>query len=260
MNGIIVKLENVNGKQVPAVTSQQLAEVFGKEHYNVLRDIRETVAKCSKSFCALNFEGAEYLDEQGKSRPMYLMTKDGFTMVAMAYTTPGAMRFKEAYIAEFNRMEAELQRGTQQSLPEFPAKIEAAAIILRVAGITGNQAMHQRYQLIAGDVASIELVILFHHDPQTNAEHDDMKMQIITSDVRNTKFFSLIADILLLPGCGRYDGTHINCEPQLGECGGVEDHAAHVGRRQCLEASGQRHNLNGASDAFLGEFLLHHLG
>lgn len=108
--------------------------------------------------------------------------------------------------------------------------------------------------------AAIELVILFHHDPQTNAEHDDMKMQIITSDVRNTKFFSLIADILLLPGCGRYDGTHINCEPQLGECGGVEDHAAHVGRRQCLEASGQRHNLNGASDAFLGEFLLHHLG
>lgn len=108
--------------------------------------------------------------------------------------------------------------------------------------------------------AAIELVILFHHDPQTNAEHDDMKMQIITSDVRNTKFFSLIADILLLPGCGWYDGTHINCEPQLGECGGVEDHAAHVGRRQCLEASGQRHNLNGASDAFLGEFLLHHLG
>lgn len=44
---------------------------------------------------------------------MYLMTKDGFTMVAMAYTTPEAMRFKEAYIAEFNRMEAELQRGTQ---------------------------------------------------------------------------------------------------------------------------------------------------
>ena len=106
----------------------------------MLRDIRETVAKCSKSFCALNFEGAEYLDEQGKSRPMYLMTKDGFTMVAMAYTTPEAVRFKEAYIAEFNRMEAELQRGTQQSLPEFPAKIEAAAIILRVAGITGNQA------------------------------------------------------------------------------------------------------------------------
>ena len=63
-----------------------------------------------------------------------------------------------------------------------------------------------------------------------------------------------------MPGCGRYDGAHVYREPQFGEGGGVEDHAAHVGRRQCLEASGQRHNLNGASDAFLGEFLLHHLG
>ena len=136
----VVKLEFINDKQVPAVTSQQLAEAFGKQHAHVMRDIRETTAKCSKLFSASNFGLAEYLVEQGKSRPMYFMTKDGFTMVAMAYTTPEAVRFKEAYIAEFNRMEAELQRGTQQSLPEFPAKIEAAAIILRVAGITGNQA------------------------------------------------------------------------------------------------------------------------
>lgn len=123
-----------------------------------------------------------------------------------------------------------------------------------------SQAMHQRYQLIAGDVASIELVILFHHDPQTNAEHDVMKMQIITSDIRVTKLFSLIAGLLLLPGCGRYDGAHVYREPQFGEGGGVEDHAAHVGRRQRLEPSCQGHDLNGASDAFLGEFLLHHLG
>ena len=108
MNGIIVKLEFINDKQVPAVTSQQLAEAFGKQHAHVMRDIRETTAKCSKLFSASNFGLAEYLDEQGKSRPMYLMTKDGFTMVAMAYTTPEAMRFKEAYIVEFNRMEAEL--------------------------------------------------------------------------------------------------------------------------------------------------------
>ena len=123
-----------------------------------------------------------------------------------------------------------------------------------------SQAMHQRYQLIAGDVASIELVILLHHDPQTNAEHDVMKMQIITSDIRVTKLFSLIAGLLLLPGCGRYDGAHVYREPQFGEGGGVEDHAAHVGRRQRLEPSCQGHDLNGASDAFLGEFLLHHLG
>lgn len=108
--------------------------------------------------------------------------------------------------------------------------------------------------------AAIELVMLFHHDPQTNAEHDVMKMQIITSDIKITKLFSLIVGLLLLPGCGRYDGAHVYREPQFGEGGGVEDHTAHVGCRQRLEPSCQGHDLNGASDAFLGEFLLHHLG
>lgn len=150
-------------------------------------------------------------------------------------------------------------RGISSKMPPVVMDIIPESDVYRLLPLR-SQAMRQRYQFIAGGAAAIGLVILFHHGPQTNAEHDDMKMQIITSDVRNTKFFPLIADILLLPGCGRYDGTHINCEPQLGECGGVEDHAAHVGRRQCLEASGQGHNLNGASDAFLGEFLLHHLG
>lgn len=112
----VVKLEFINDKQVPAVTSQQLAEAFGKQHTHVMRDIRETTAKCSKLFSASNFGLAEYLDEQGKSRPMYLMTKDGFTMVAMAYTTPEAVRFKEAYIAEFNRMEETLRQTASQQL------------------------------------------------------------------------------------------------------------------------------------------------
>lgn len=110
----VVKLEFINDKQVSAVTSQQLAEAFGKQHAHVMRDIRETTAKCSKLFSASNFGSAEYLDEQGKSRPMYFMTKDGFTMVAMAYTTPEAVRFKEAYIAEFNRMEETLRQTASQ--------------------------------------------------------------------------------------------------------------------------------------------------
>jgi hypothetical protein len=59
----VVKLEFINDKQVPAVTSQQLAEAFGKQHAHVMRDIRETTAKCSKLFSASNFGLAEYLGQ-----------------------------------------------------------------------------------------------------------------------------------------------------------------------------------------------------
>lgn len=95
---IEISLKKINDKEVPAVTSLQVAEAFGKEHKNVLRDIRETLDKCSESFSELNFERAEYRDEQDKPRPLYLLSKDGLMMVTMGYTTPEAMRIKEAYI------------------------------------------------------------------------------------------------------------------------------------------------------------------
>ena len=102
---IEVALKTINGKEVPAVTSLQVAEAFGKRHDHVIRDIRETSAKCSESFNAPNFGLVDYMDAKGETRPMYLLSKDGLMMVAMAYTTPEAMRVKEAYINRFNEME-----------------------------------------------------------------------------------------------------------------------------------------------------------
>ena len=41
---------------------------------------------------------------------MHIIFRDGFTLLAMGYTGPEAMRFKLAYIEAFNALEAELQR------------------------------------------------------------------------------------------------------------------------------------------------------
>lgn len=43
-----------------------------------------------------------------RSKPMYYMTRDGFTLLVMGYTGEKAMRFKEAYINQFNAMEKAL--------------------------------------------------------------------------------------------------------------------------------------------------------
>lgn len=95
---------------MPAVTSLQVAEAFGKKHFHVLRDIREIMLKCSESFNASNFGFSTTKDAKGEERPMRLLSKDGLLMVTMGYTTPDAMRVKEAYIRRFNEMEAELAR------------------------------------------------------------------------------------------------------------------------------------------------------
>lgn len=114
---IEIALKNINGKDVPAVTSLQVAEHFGKEHKHVLRDIRIILEADEDGFGESNFGLSTYLTEQNKEMPMYVMSKDGFVLLVMGYTGPEAMRMKKAYIARFNDMERKLA-GRNPSLPQ----------------------------------------------------------------------------------------------------------------------------------------------
>lgn len=144
----LVELQPMSGEAKPVTTSIKVAEYFGKEHYNVVRDIKAVIAKCSESFNALNFEGVDYVDQKGEKRPMYLLTRDGFTMVAMGYTGEKAMQFKEAYINAFNEMARKLATNTN-----IVDTLGGVRCILEAADITGNQlalAMDKVYRLKMG--------------------------------------------------------------------------------------------------------------
>ena len=52
---------------------------------------------------------------------MFIIFKDGFTLLVMGYTGPEAMRFKLANIEAFNALEAELQRQREGALPPADA-------------------------------------------------------------------------------------------------------------------------------------------
>lgn len=103
---MLVEITKIGKAERVAVTSLDIAETFEKRHDNVLRDIHEI--GCSAEFRLLNFEESFYVNAQNKKQPMYFVTKDGFTLLAMGYTGDLAMRFKEAYIKQFNAMESAL--------------------------------------------------------------------------------------------------------------------------------------------------------
>ena len=109
-----------NGKAF--CSSRQVAETFVKRHDNVLQDIRSL--DCSANFRLLNFQESSYLNEQRKRQPEYLMSKDGFTFLAMGYRGKKAASFKEAYIKRFNDMEAFIKYFHAAKL-EHPAFAEA---------------------------------------------------------------------------------------------------------------------------------------
>lgn len=97
--------------------SLQVAESFEKRHDNVLQDIGNL--DCSKEFWLLNFQESDY-KSRGKKYPRFLMTKDGFIFLVMAYRGKKAAAFKEAYIRRFNEMEAFI-KSLQAAKLEFPA-------------------------------------------------------------------------------------------------------------------------------------------
>jgi Rha family phage regulatory protein len=103
-----MELGVVERNRKAVVSSRDIARVFEKEHYHVMRDIRES--NVSEKFRLSNFGESVYLNEQKHEMPEYLLTRDGFTIIAMGYNGEKAMRFKEAYIAAFDEMERRLSQ------------------------------------------------------------------------------------------------------------------------------------------------------
>ena len=104
---MLVEIKKMGKEEITATTSLDVAETFGKTHDKVMRDIREL--GCSEEFNAANFGDISYTDSRGRDQKAKIMTRDGFTLLVMGYTGELAMKFKEAYIKQFNAMEIALR-------------------------------------------------------------------------------------------------------------------------------------------------------
>lgn len=119
-----------------AVTSSLLvADTFGKNHKEVLRDVDNLLAKAQNCAQTENqqvgemFFRTEYESPLNngtgavRKSPMYLMNRDGFTLLVMGYTGQKALEFKLKYIAAFNAMERQLAANAKD-MAELTAKVD----------------------------------------------------------------------------------------------------------------------------------------
>lgn len=106
MNEIVFR-----GTNDQALTNSLLvAKSFGKEHKHVLDSIRKLIEGCAEISADPMFEETTYINEQnGQTYPMYLMNRDGFTLLVMDFKGKRAMQFKLEYIKAFNSMEAQIK-------------------------------------------------------------------------------------------------------------------------------------------------------
>lgn len=134
MNEIILKRQNGQ----PVASSRNVAESFGKNHRDVLRaidalkvDVRNfaqmfSTEKDAPNFGEMFFETTER-DSYGRAQRVYLMNRDGFTLLAMGFTGKSALEWKLKYIEAFNAMEKQLTTAPQLSRSELMARALIAA-------------------------------------------------------------------------------------------------------------------------------------
>ena len=125
MNDLVFKGQN---DQV-VTTSLKVAEVFEKEHKHVLDAVRKLFT-AENSAVKQMFQESTYLNERNQSQPMFVMNRDGFTLLAMSFNGKKALEFKIAYINAFNNMEAELKSQQTKQLSAAESLLQSVQLLV----------------------------------------------------------------------------------------------------------------------------------
>jgi len=109
---MLVVITERNKEEILTTTSRIVADVFEKEHKNVLQSIENIIMQMGYAENSAHlFIRTEYVHEQNKQKyPEYLLTRDGFSLLAMGFNGEKALKWKLDYINAFNEMEKELKR------------------------------------------------------------------------------------------------------------------------------------------------------
>lgn len=147
--------------------SREVAEMVGKEHKNIIRDIRGYIGE----FSQLNLEPSDfftestYKNERGKEYPCYLVTKKGCEFIAHKLTGVKGTEFTAKYINRFHEMEGIIQNHipqgkellalavleAQKTIEEKDAQIEE----MKPHAILGQAITTANTSILIGDMAKI---------------------------------------------------------------------------------------------------------
>lgn len=106
------------------ITSLEVAEMVGRRHDQVLRDITKIKEHLTdhKSVASELFIDSTYEDASGRELPCYLLTKKGCELYSTRMTGAKGTRFALAYIERFNEMETAIKDQALR-IPEKPEDV-----------------------------------------------------------------------------------------------------------------------------------------
>ena len=198
-------------------SSLQVAHFFGKRHTHVLRAIKNLLAEMPEGY-APNFGLMQTDVDLGnggtRKTPAYRMTREGFMLLAMGFTGKEALRWKLAFIAAFNRMEAELQKPAYD-----PARIQMAHSLAAQAAAQVTQTV---FDAIASgrdsDWRRVRYLLSFGYD--RDGQPTIPQAQVVGDDQMVTSLNALVQHITkhdVIPSDAQLAALVTACAQQLSE-------------------------------------------
>lgn len=167
------------------ISSLEVAEMVGKGHKELLRDIRRYVVQLAESKIALGdfFQESTYKDVNNQNRPCYEVTKKGCEFIAHKLTGIKGTEFTAKYINRFHDMENIIQQRIPQKqnkddrmqVMKMNAQTRMAQTFLKLANVDTlsetykNVLVSKASEVLAGEKI-IPLPVIEHRETYTASE------------------------------------------------------------------------------------------
>ena len=200
----LVKLNKETNQIV--TTSIHVAKIFEKEHKHVLDSIRNILenrsAENSADLVSMFIE-TTYTDKSNRQKPMFLMNRDGFSLLAMGFTGEKALKFKLDFIKAFNEMEQQLQQPIQPKIPKTRLELAKENARIAIENVRLIEEIEEKEQLLLeanNTIQEQEPLVNFANqviaDDETYTITDVWKL--IGSKMKQQDFFQKCRDIGLI--------------------------------------------------------------
>lgn len=153
-----MEIEIARHESTMVVRSTEIAKHFGKRHSHVLADIDRLVRQASshgRKYCTELFVESSFVNERSRTYREFLMTRDGFSLLAMGFTGVEAFQWKLKYIDAFNQMEQALSTKEQSVMAAFNEAIALMESDKEIAS-THAKALASWKKIRKGHIEAIE--------------------------------------------------------------------------------------------------------
>lgn len=183
----------MNNLEQKYIDSREVAEMVGKDHNMLLRDIRRYCEQLGQSKIAQSdfFDESTYQNSQNKTMPCYLVTKKGCEFIAHKLTGTKGTEFTAKYINRFHEMEEEIQNPFQNLSTEMKAILmhdkKLVKMDERVTNLENTMTIDYGQQQVLGEV--VNHVVIDHLGGKNSEAYKEIGKKVFAECNRDLKHY-----------------------------------------------------------------------